>query len=263
MKLRRLASFVAVLVLFFSLAPSASAVTLQTNLAGRPIWSDTIQWCTGVAYGRVNGYMVLFTAAHCRDHGSGYDYQWGDPVPSSTGAILGFWEETAASSKYDLAWIRLTSGSWPTVPYQIYRGDCTDGTCPGGNTSSYWQVDNLYGSNDYSCANAPLHNGASAWENWRVDQNDHYRARHGHFSYMGPVTPSGSWATPCMLQSDLYYSTTYKHSGAGLVADTGEVIGVATGIDSNGQLRFSNFREAILHTSGAHLCVSSMGNDCL
>lgn len=262
MKTRFLAALASAMLLGSLLAPSVSAVTLQTNLAGRPLNGNTVLWCTGVAYGRVNGAMVIFTANHCAD-----GRQPGDYVYGATGQPLGTWGSNGTSTPYDLAWIKLLNGNWPTVPYQIYRGDCSDGTCPGG-TSSYWTVDNLQGSNDYSCANAPLHTGADVWENWRTTVDDHSRARLGEFLSMGPTTAGGGWSTPCMLQTNLLYSTTYKHSGAGLVAHTGEVLGVATSVDGSGRLRFSNFREAITRLDnalpgGAYLCTGSLGNDCL
>lgn len=121
------------------------------NLAGRPFTGTSgLPWqahCHGIAYGRVNGYKVLFTARHCnggwdRDGNNtedGFESQPNDGIPDGGldswdgysdgeliwdryGNYLGIWRQPAATAFYDLAYIQLGAYVWPTNPHQVYGG---------------------------------------------------------------------------------------------------------------------------------------------
>lgn len=267
MKHRLRALIVSAMLALTALLPTAAPVSADhtTNLAGRPIHTSTAGpwpdgWCTGIAYGRVNNALVLFTAAHCDNGTSPPDY--GDVIYTASGQPLGQWFTTAVSRTWDLGWIRLYAGAAPPSPYLIYRGDCVN-LCYGGSSSDYWTVNNLYGTSSWNCTNGPARVGATVNENWRTTQSSTtvYRT--------GTVVDFLNADTPCMFETSLLYSPTYRHSGAGLVDNNGEVIGIGTSINpANGRIRFSNFREAITaidndYVYGAHLCTYSLGNDCL
>lgn len=260
-----------VLLAFAVLLPAAgpaSAVTLQTDLAGRPIHAGTAfgqswttSWCTGIAYGRVNNAMVLFTAAHCDNETSPPAY--GDVIYASTGEPLGEWFHTATSRSYDLGWIRLYSGNWPPSPYLIYRGECgTSPYCYGGSTSDYWTVNNSAGNANYRCSvvAGEVNSGTSVYENWRTTQSSTTKYK------TTSITHIDNAGSHCKMRTSIPRDPNYKHSGAGLVDGNGEVIGIASTANS-GYLEFTNFYDALgaidnEYVYGAYLCTSAMGSDC-
>lgn len=244
--------------LFISV-PTASAISLTTSLAGRPIKANTLDWCSGIAYGKIQGKMVLFTAYHCEDNGT---YVRGTVVTNGQGLRLGTWDYSLTSKNYDLAWIKLDSGNWPPAPYVIYRGACDSG-CYGG-TSDYWTVNNKWGDPNYSCAN--LGTGRLVGENWRSSQTS-------VANYIQGYVTEDDWPN-CSMLTNIGSHCPWKDSGAGLVTMSGEVVGIghASTVDCGGTLIFNNFREAITRMddyyvtvspyAGAYLCTEAGGTSC-
>ena len=108
-------------------------------------------------YGNVGGYLVLFTAWHCRPNSS----YAGKIVYGPNGSMIGYWNYGGNSSyagdicygadcayQHDLNYIVLYQGNWPSTLNRIYRGSApspvywtiTDGTqealsCAGMDSS--------------------------------------------------------------------------------------------------------------------------------
>jgi len=239
--------------------PSASAVTLTTNLAGRPIKADTLKWCTGIAYGKINNKFVLFTANHCNDG----IYKPGTVVNGSAGRI-GVWggSLTGPWAAYDLNWIVLDSGAVPSNPHQIYRGNCNiPGGCVfGTGTSSWWTVNNKLGNSAYSCANMGSHLSSLVAQNWRTTQSSTTPFVAGEVDTI---------VNGCEMLTSIDSHCPYKDSGSGLTDLNGEVIGIghASTVNCGGQLIFTSFYEglkkvdayydAIVPHIGAWLCVNT------
>jgi len=100
----------------------ASASTIPDTLAGRPIMGDANRWCQGTVYGRVNSYLVLFTAGHCADNQSEGAY-----VYDEWNRAIGTWSTCCGgyAQADDLAYIRLFPQFYPADPSLIYRGNGT------------------------------------------------------------------------------------------------------------------------------------------
>jgi hypothetical protein len=109
-------------------APAPVAAVVTTNLAGRPIGGSAATSCHGLAYGKVDNKMVLFTAYHCRK-----DVPGGVVVNGPGGVRIGVWgPDYTALRAHDVAYIKLDNSNWPTVKNRVYRGDV-----PGDN---YWTI---------------------------------------------------------------------------------------------------------------------------
>lgn len=112
-------------------APQHVAAADGTNLAGRPIsggYDPNIGGgnCQGIAYGRVNGAFVLFTADHCRKGAGGVVNSMdrsGQVVYGPNGTRIGVWGPlSSAGADHDLTYIFIDAASKPTYANQIYRG---------------------------------------------------------------------------------------------------------------------------------------------
>ena len=118
--------------------PTPVAAADPTNLAGRPIsggYDPNIGGgnCQGIAYGRVNGALVLFVPHHCRHHSEFINGKWvqvvnsmdrsGMVVYGPNGTRIGTWGPLSTpSATHDLSFIYIDAASKPTNANQIYRG---------------------------------------------------------------------------------------------------------------------------------------------
>ena len=115
-------------------APVAAApepIPVDTsNLAGRPIsggYDANIHGgnCQGIAYGRVDGRLVLFTANHCRFSNGviNPEDRSGQPVYGPNGSRIGVWGPTSTvASTHDLTFIYIDAAAKPANTNRIYRG---------------------------------------------------------------------------------------------------------------------------------------------
>jgi hypothetical protein len=149
------------------------------NLAGRPMggYADAESHgqvgpngCMGTAYGRVNGYKVLFTAGHCEaDPNSGGP---GAAVYAPDGSVLGWWGvNNTGAEQHDLAWVKL-AGNFPSNPNQIYRGDY--------GTVDWWTINGQPTKIDGGCGTGPsAYDNVALFQNWQLTTSTTYVFRSG------------------------------------------------------------------------------------
>lgn len=135
---RILISLLAVMLLATAFAAPVAADD-TSYLAGKPTNGKGFgegSTCPGTAYGRVNGSMVLFVVRHCNNNHISGLAKFG-PSGESIGTIgyppLGF-----NAAAYDMAWIVLPSGQWPTYRNRVYVGNSyydMDTEIPRGETA--------------------------------------------------------------------------------------------------------------------------------
>lgn len=226
-------ALVACILAVGSILPSASPAlaTGPDTLAGRPITGDAsyLGWCQGTVYGRVNSYLVLFTAGHCRDGRAE-----GDPVYDVLGREIGTWSECCGGygTVDDLGYIRLLSNWYPADPSLVYRG--------GGTyfrNTSHW-------ADEADCSVIPGDMGGQLDQVWEPSwsSTDWFRyTSTGNF-----MVVNDGWR--CQIHLGLpWHGGSYKDSGSGLwVNDVpNQVVGVARGADGDGHVVFQSLHSGI------------------
>jgi hypothetical protein len=116
------------------IAPPPTYAAAVRQLAGLPIAGDAHpgepSWtsaCHGLAYGKVGGKNVLFTAGHCVGN-------HGNPPGSAVwdhDSLIGYWT-TDPIKHNDFTYIELNANQWPTNRNRIYRG-----SVPGPD---HWEI---------------------------------------------------------------------------------------------------------------------------
>jgi hypothetical protein len=250
MRIRHVVRVIAPLALLVAAlaAPTPVAAAITLNLAGRPYGPSSDYYCHGLAYGRVNNELVLFTADHC----------WGDDL-SGWGPTIGTWgpRNINGSGEWDLAYIRLNlSQHNPSVKNQIYRGPVT------GN--NYWTI-TAQPSPSLACDGRNWGNNYTVYHNYQMSDASlmYYRT--------GSTTQEVSLSPPpntCVI-----YTTLSKHQGKDsgspfvLSGNTNTLFAVATSTGPNntvaiapiytGLLKLDQYwQNAGTHT-GAYLCTTS------
>jgi hypothetical protein len=136
--LRKMAAVLAAAVVSLSVLAAPVSAADTENYAGRLIQLTHGAICHGTGYGSVNGTKVLFAARHCNTGGS-------EPVWGRNGLVIGYWANNCADGvaptpsqncegagsnptaynnigQYDMSFIWLTAGYFPSNPHQVYRG---------------------------------------------------------------------------------------------------------------------------------------------
>lgn len=135
---KSLRRFAPLLLLIGALAIPAPAYATSVNVAGRPIEGNINTGhagsCMGIAYGRVDGLLVMFVAGHCRYHQEGcpsncHDVinsqnEPGDSVMGPTGVSIGTWAAIHTEiQQHDLTYFWVNAAGTPPNANRIYRGD--------------------------------------------------------------------------------------------------------------------------------------------
>jgi hypothetical protein len=230
-RLRTLFSSLLVASLLFVSAPKVDA-SYTVNLAGRPIMGSAYTWCQGVAYGRVDGALVLFTANHCAD-GRGQ----GDIVLDPNGSMLGSWHYTGHSEEHDLAWIELIAGAHPSNLNQVYRG--------GFAPTDYATITQPYPSSSLSCASIDSRFGVATSQYFQNTTQSIANPRTGHITGYTWYTPS---TNQCLVQTDIPAQCCgIKDSGSpfGLYGFSYTMFALATGGANGGGLQVTPLYEGI------------------
>lgn len=231
--MRKLVSLLGALALLLALAPSVLAYD-HTNYAGRPMDDDSHNGCHGMAYGKVNNALVLFTAWHCNPTYWG-GYPSGMPAFGVQGTQIGVWaSDWGGASANDLSFIWLDEGQRPYIKNHIYRG------WQGGTSNDYWTVNVAYPNSGLSCANIASKFGRTVYHNWQDTAFTQYSYRSGTMTGFGDL--SGS--TRCNVETTSTWHTNLIDSGSPFVygALTNQPFGLAQGQNyANGRLWIAPF----------------------
>lgn len=197
--------------------------------------------CQWAAYGKVNSQRVLFTANHCFSDKANAprleNYYDGRTIVDEDGRAHGTTPTSATqcSATYDLCYIYLLPGRWPSNPHQIFAGRDSLGLFRWSTISTY------QGSSDYDCNSNYLRVGQGVHE-YQQDVQTGLQ-----LPYSGRVTgyQGSGW---CALKTDIPASTTYRHSGSPLMncdyGGTCSLIGVGTW--NEGGMWYASARQGIL-----------------
>jgi hypothetical protein len=225
----------------------AAAVTYNGSLAGRPIDGNAASTCQGLAYGRVNGLVVLFTAAHCAGAGG--------TVVNGPNGRLGTWMADVGGAAHDLAAILLDYGNYPSNKNQIFRG----------NGGQWWTITQAIPSANIGCVGLAGRFGNTIYQNFNhsLVSDDTWRDGHDTSFYS-----HASDYSSCLINTDIVYHSLYKDSGSSFLmyGYTNQVLGIAT-LRNGSNLVFTPAFEGITalnnywksHGSaqGAHFCYSA------
>ena len=194
------------IVSLLATAPSAFAA-YTGNLAGRPIDGSASTSCQGLAYGKVDNSIVLFTAAHCAGAA-------GSAVKGPTGTTIGYWwADVGGAASHDFAAIILISGNWPSALNRIYRG------------GSDWIITQRWPSSSYSCVGISNDFGSLIYQNFQATSTSTTPYRTG---VMTGFASNGGGS--CEVQTTIPYHPTSKDSGSSFLLSgvTNQVFAVAT-----------------------------------
>lgn len=249
MRIRHVVRVIAPLALLIAAlaAPTPVAAAITMNLAGRPFGGDAAYDCHGLAYGRVNNELVLFTADHC----------WGDPL-DGFGPNIGTWgpRNLNGSGAWDLAYIRLNlSVHNPSVKNQIFRGPVA------GN--DWWTI-TAQPPPSLACNGRAWGNNYTIYHNWQMSAVSLMLYRTGLTTQEVPLSTPNS----CVI-----YTTLGKHqgkdSGSPFVFEfnTNTLFAVASSTGPNNTVAIAPIYTGLLkldqywqnngtHT-GAYLCTTS------
>lgn len=264
---RVFAALVVAIALMLPMAGTVAAADYDgnDNLAGRPIRGTATDWCQGMAYGRINGQMVLFTSGHCYADTTGTSgLDVGDDIYNSVGVRLGVLGDKRGAWDKDLGFIWLADGKYPSTGLnKIFRGD-----------NEYWTITQPYPSNDISCDNIKYGGTFNSWprgvyHNFQTTITSNYPKRYGGVTGFSSYTD----ASHCTLQTNLeWHGPTYADSGSSFIL-TGYGDQVFAGASSvtcrceggtiqvtpvySGIHALDNFWEANGNNLGAYFCADS------
>lgn len=229
----RVTSFLVIVMLLISTLATAPPVlaSATTNLAGRPITGYADEWCQGTAYGRVDGSIVLFTAAHCRPNGGAPGSSNGVAVKNISGQTIGTFWETGGVSVYDMAYIKLNAGFVPSNPNQIFAGDL------GNNgTDNWWTITYKWGHSAFACPSIDSYFGSNGTIYHNFQQYILYNEAARSGTILGYWGAYNGTAAYCQVRISQTRHVGYKDSGSSFIitAFNGAVAGVGTAYCSAG-----------------------------
>jgi hypothetical protein len=238
------------------------------NYAGRPLSGDsygadmptgqppiTDIHCQMLAYGKVAGDPVLFTANHCTNI-----HTLGQTIVDHNGNPFGTipTSRSHCSALYDLCFIWLNGTSkFPHNPHQIYGGRDGDGD------AQWTTLSTSQGSSQWNCGAMPARIGYNVYAS---RQNVISNAASPRTGEMIGYSSASSSTNPCDIITD-YVPTGGRWSGTPITncyLGTCSLVGVGRSIDGNGDLHFGNIREGISHINaiwssqgGARFCTTA------
>lgn len=225
--------------------PSAVMASPYTgDLAGRPYGGSAVTSCHGIAYGRAGGSLVLFTAKHCRGTA-------GTDVIGPTGSAIGFWPAITAADSYDLSYIVLYAGNYPSAKNIVYSGS--------GSFTITRNPPGAIGCNNLGIGGG-IPWGTAIYQAFQTSTTSTYGTNNGTIT--GFATHNGD---QCIVNTTVpYHGPTYKDSGSPFVLNgyTNTVFGVAS-TQLNGKLQVNSLYGGInalnaywvgVNGTGAWLC---------
>jgi hypothetical protein len=242
---RRLNVLIAVgsLALVLLMPGSVAASPYTGDLAGRPYGGSAATSCHGIAYGRAGGSLVLFTAKHCRGTA-------GTDVIGPSGTPIGFWPAITAADSYDLSYIVLYTGNWPSAKNIVYSGS--------GSFTITRNPPAAIGCNNLGIAGG-IPWGTNVYQAFQTSTNSTNGTNNGTIT--GFATHNGD---QCIVNTTVSYHPGWKDSGSPFILSgyTNTVFGLAT-TQLNGKLQVNSLYGGInalntywvgVNGTGAWLC---------